>query len=60
MNIINELNFIKSKLLSGFITYDEAKKESMPFIKEFNDLSKEKALKYGVKPRLLNFSSFMR
>lgn len=60
MRVIEELSNIKTALLGGFITYDEAKLQAKPFIKIFNDISKEKAKKYGVKAKFISFTGFMR
>ncbi len=60
MRPIEELSNIKTALLAGIITYDAAKIQAKPFIKVFNDISKEKALKYGLRPKLISFAGFMR
>ena len=60
MKVIEELSNIKTALLAGLITYDEAKLQAKPFIKIFNDISKEKAIKYGVRAKTISFAGFMR
>lgn len=44
----------------GEIDHKEAKLRIKKFEKMFNELSKEKADKYGMKPKLFNFNAFMR
>lgn len=44
----------------GLITKKTALNELNDFIVAFNNLSIEKARKYNQKPKLFNFSSFMR
>jgi len=60
MKTIEELSNVKTALLAGFITYDEAKQQAKPFIEHFNSVSKTKALKYGVKAKTISFTGFMR
>lgn len=60
METINKLNEIKMLLLSGAITYEQAKNDSAILIKFLNDKSAEIALKYGQKPKKISFASFMR
>lgn len=56
----NILASIKAKMLSGEITYEEAKKEAQPTIDLMNKRVKEIADEYGVKPKLLTFVNLMR
>jgi hypothetical protein len=51
---------IKMKLLSGIISYEEAKKQSIPFIEELNIMGKNIAKKYGRKFLPTTFSQQMR
>lgn len=44
----------------GLISREEAKKEIDPFIEKFNEKSKKAAKKYGLRPKYINFSSFVR
>jgi len=60
MEAIKELQRIRLLLLHGAISYDQAKKEANPYLKEFNAKSVEIAKKHKVRPRLINFASFMR
>lgn len=50
----------KAKFKLGYITRTEAKMMIDPYIKKFNEVSKEKASKYNVKPKLISFSNFVR
>lgn len=45
---------------SGKITREEAKEQIMPYIDAVNARSKELAKKYNQKPKLVNFSSYVR
>lgn len=45
---------------AGFITRNEAKEAIMPYIKMFNDKSKEIAKKYNMKPKMIGFAGFVR
>jgi len=45
---------IKMRFRGGSITIGEAKKLLKPFEKEFNFRSKEKAVRFGVKPQKLS------
>jgi len=54
------LNNIKMWFFQGAITYDDAKKQATPHIEAFNKRAAEIAKKHGVKPRQINFASFMR
>lgn len=44
----------------NLITREEAKKEIMPYITAYNEKAKQIAKKYNAKPKLINFSSFIR
>lgn len=57
---LNSLNEIKYKLKIGVITYDEAKKRALPYIKAMNDKATEIAKRHGVKPKKITFTGFMR
>jgi len=60
MKPIEELSNIKTALLAGLISYDEAKVQAKPFIKKFNDVSREKAIKYNVGAKFISFAGFIR
>lgn len=62
-----EIALLKQKAEEGRILYkqnkiirEEAKQHIIPYINEVNNKSKEIAKKYGQKPRLVNFNSFIR
>lgn len=44
----------------GLITREEARAEIQPFIKGFNEISVKKAREFGVRPKKINFNSFIR
>lgn len=48
------------KYHSKLITREQAKEEIMPYINACNTFAKQLAKKYGVRPRLINFNSFIR
>jgi len=50
----------RARLLLGEITYDEAKALCADPINELNRVSREKAIKYGLRPRKISFSGLMR
>jgi hypothetical protein len=54
------LDDIKQLLLFGSISYDEAKRRAAPHIAAMNTKAAEIAKRHGVRPRLVNFASFMR
>lgn len=45
---------------ANIITREEAKEQIMPYIDAVNARSKELAKKYNQKPKLVNFSSYVR
>lgn len=51
---------IRRRMLSGAITYEEAKAEATPIIDAINARAKVIAKKYGVSTGKLNFSQLMR
>ena len=55
-----EMDNIKMWLHTGAITYDRAKEMAKPHLDAMNEKSKEIAKKYGCKPKLITFASFMR
>ena len=57
---IDGLNMVKSRLLIGLITYEEAAEEAKPYIKEFNRVAFEKAKVHNVRPRYLTWAAFLR
>ena len=56
----NQIQNIRSKMLSGVLTYDEAKAEAQPIIDEMNELGRKIAAKYGKKHTNFTFASLMR
>lgn len=55
-----EMDNIKMWLHTGAISYDRAREMAKPHLDAMNEKAKEIAKRLGVKPRLMNFSSFMR
>ena len=55
-----EMDNIKMWLHTGAISYDRAREMAKPHLEAMNEKAKEIAKRLGVKPRLINFSSFMR
>lgn len=51
---------IRKQMLSGQITYDEAKEQAAPVIKAINDKAKEIAKRHGKRPQLVSFGAIMR
>ena len=51
---------IRAKLVSGRITYDEAKAEAAPVIEAINLKAKEIAKKHGKRPQTVSFGAIMR
>lgn len=60
MESVKELRRIRLLLRHGAISYDQAKAQAKPHLEAFNAKAVEIAKKYKVKPRLINFASFMR
>lgn len=60
--ISNQLKIkeIRSNLLSGKISYEDAKKQAMPIIDDIYEQSKVIAKKYNRKPSKLSFAALMR
>lgn len=56
----NKINEIRSKMLSGVLSYDEAKAEAQPIIDEMNELGRKIAAKYGKKHTNFTFATLMR
>jgi len=56
----DKLGLIKLKMLSGVLTYEEAKKEAEPIINEMNQIAKKIAKKFGRKHFEFTFSGLMR
>lgn len=50
----------KMLYLTNTISRDHSKLKIMPFINYYNEIAVKNAKKHGVKPKLLNFSSFVR
>lgn len=59
MNIRDIIQNIKIKMLNG-MSYNEAKKEALPFIDKANKKGSTIAKKYGMKHKLLTFEGLMR
>lgn len=55
-----EMDNIKMWLHTGAISYDRAREMAKPHLDAMNEKAKEIAKRLGVRPRLINFSSFMR
>ena len=55
-----EMDNIKMWLHTGAISYDRAREMAKPHLDAMNEKAKKIAKRLGVKPRLINFSSFMR
>lgn len=57
---IEDAKLVRLSYNMGMITYEEAKEKLQSFIINFNNKSREIAKKYGQKPKLFSFTSFMR
>lgn len=51
---------IKTKMVLGQLTREQAKAQAKPIIDEMNERIIEIGKEYGVKPKLLSFISLMR
>lgn len=51
---------VKNRLFLGQITLSEAKAELAPIVAEMNKIGAELAIKYGVKPKIINVTSILR
>lgn len=60
IKLYEEAQSIKTLYLIGKISREEAKKRIKPYADRFNEKSIELAKKYGQKPQLFSFASFMR
>lgn len=60
MEHTNELRNIELWMKTGAISYERAKEMAKPHIDALNEKAKEIGKKYGMKPRLITFASFMR
>lgn len=56
----NIINRIRSDMLNGIISYDEAKEQAKPYISDMNDKAKEIAKKYNMRFKKFTFSELMR
>lgn len=56
----NKLELIKMKMLYGSLTYEEAKEEARPIIKEMNKKALEIAYRHRRKHKLFTFNTLMR
>lgn len=57
---IADIESIRKAMLSGKITYDEAKEQAAPVIARINERAKEIAKKHGRRPQYINFAAVMR
>lgn len=55
-----QINEIRNEMLSGRLTYDEAKAKAQPIIDEINQKGREIAAKYGKKHHDFTFAYLMR
>lgn len=55
-----QIAIIRGKLISGQITYDQAKILAEPIISRINNKAKEVARKHKVKPKYVDFTNLMR
>jgi hypothetical protein len=60
MEHVQALNEIKARLMGRTLTYDEARLLARPHLDAMNAIARRIAAKHGVRPTLVNFSSFMR
>lgn len=60
MTLGDQLRFIVNKMKSGAITYEEARIEAAPLIKQMNAVMKERAKEAGVPFRKISFEAFAR
>lgn len=51
---------IRRDMMSGVLTYDEAKAKAQPVIDEMNEIGRKIAVKYGKKHQDFTFSKLMR
>lgn len=56
----DKLDAIKTRMLAGDITYDEAKRLAAPVLKAMNDKAKEVSKRYGMRHKPIGFASVMR
>jgi hypothetical protein len=56
----DELRNIQMWMGIGAITYDRAKEMAAPHLDAINVKAREIAKKFGLKPQLITFASFMR
>lgn len=55
-----EAQRVKFNYQRKLITREQAEKALQPYVEAFNTKARELAKKYGVRPKLFNFSAFMR
>lgn len=55
-----ELVKIKMMMESGALSYNEAKIMAEPHLDAINDINRETAKKYGMRPKKITFSQVMR
>jgi len=56
----NQIDHIRGQLLSGRISYDEAKATAQPIINQMNEIGRKIAAKYGKKHHDFTFATLMR
>ena len=56
----DKISEIRGEMLSGKITYDEARIKAQPIIDEMNKIGREISAKYGKKHHDFSFASLMR
>lgn len=57
---IEAIRTIRGKMLSGELTYDQAKAEAQPIIDSINEKTKEIAKKHNRKASKVSFAAIMR
>lgn len=57
---IADIEAVRKQMLSGELTYDEAKEAAAPIINRINTRAKEIAKKHGKRPQLVSFAAIMR
>lgn len=56
----DKITEIRNAMLSGLLSYDEAREKAQPIIDEMNKRGREIAAKYGKRFRGFSFASLMR
>ena len=60
MHNLQTIQEIKTALDLGYISYEQARLQAQPIIKNINQKAKDLAKKYKTKPQLVDFYSIMR